>query len=643
MKKTTLSSTSFFSALVAVSACTALSAVLAGNIAARVLLVQEVITPSESQSQPESSGPDEKWRQDLLRSLDDQLRNIKDLERNANQSKDTSLLSDIQNFRSSIDGHRSCVQNASTSDALQSCNEAMQSTWDASSKLWTKSDLVNRQRELKDMERQVKDAEREKIDVSKAKSVLEQYRTALTNVQNLLQSGAENRDVQDALQDAANPLQQEFYNIMNASRRQGDVARFRNEQLKNMERQIKDTERNKGDVTKLREILERVKAAVTAAEQLLLSGTADSRDLDDAFQVVYDTEREFGDLQNAVNRAGELRDREKDLKNMERELLQVEKKKGANAVALRQAFEEHKTQLAELKKLVESAADPQDINDAFQSFYDANAHQKFWDVMQQANRGKELQDREKDLKNMEKELLRTEKQKGANAGALRQAFEEYTVQLGALKKLIESAADPQDINDAFQALYDQEGPSQKFWNIKQGIDQGTELEQWTKKGGEVSNMEREIKRLAREKVDTSALQSLLDQMKAKIQAIQGMSPEDQRDAGEEVRDLQNEFWNVTNALNMKGELRQWTRKGGHLAKMEKIVKTLEKKGKDASAAASVVQDIRAAVATLEQSTDRDTLEEGRFTLDDLRRQFEDAIRPFLKKKAKGFPFPTHKQ
>lgn len=554
MKHTTLSPHVFFAALIAVSACAAVSMSVMTNLAARVLLVQDTSAPTESPP-PESPGADEKWRQDLLRNLDDQLRNMKDLERNANQSKDTALLSDIQGLRSSIDGHKSCVQNASTQEALQECNDAMQSMWDANSRLWTKSDIANRKKEFVNMERQIKDAEREKIDVSKAKSVLEQYRTALANAESLLQSGVDNRDVQDALQDTVNPLQQEFYTVINGARRQGEAARFRNDQLKNMERQIKDAERNKGDMTKLREILEQVKSALANAEQLVQSG-ADSRDVDDAFQAVYDTGREFSDLQSTANRAVELRDREKDLKNMERE------------------------------------------------------------------------------------LLRVEKQKEVNAGELRALFEEYKTQLAGVRQLLESAADPQDVNDAFQALYDEEGPHQKFWNMKQGVDQGTELQRWTKKGGEISNMEREIKRLAREKVDTSALQTLLDQIKAKLQDMQGMaSPEDQRDAGAEVQELQSEFWNTTNALNMKSNLLQWARKGGHLAKMEKIVKTMEKKGKDVGAAKAVLENIRTTIADLEQSTDGDELEEGRYELDTLRQQFEDAIRPFLKKKAKGFPFP----
>lgn len=641
MKKHTLSPTSFFSALVAVSACVALSVVLAGNLAAQQTdtsstkvnsdewtqqeaqkslqekferlqnMRQEVSQDANANAQKErdilgqlegfynemvqtlkqqdfnrfwdanrnfdnntgtfwhalddtdaavaQNGLDENWRKDILRSLDDQLRNMKDLERNANQSKDTALLSDIQSFRSSVDGHRSCVQSASTQEALQTCNDAMQSTWDASSKLWTRSDIANRERELKDMERQIKDAEREKTDVSKAKGILEQLRAAIGNVRSLLQSGADNRDVQDAMQESVQPLQQQFYDTINAGQRQGEIARFRNEQLKNMERQIKEIERNKGDVTALRTIVENVKAALANAEQLLQSGTADSRDIDDAFRDLYDKQNEFSNIQNAANRGRELQDREKDLKNMEREFKSVKQQKRGDAEQLQQALEEYKSQLATLKILVGSGtADPETINDAFQDFYSADGNRKFWDIMEGAQR--------------ENDIVR-----------------------------------------------------------------------WTKKGGEISNMEREVKRLKREKTDVSALETLLNTMKQKIKEIQGIPQEEQNDVLQEVRDLQQEFWDTMNTLNMKSELYQWTRKGGHLAKMEKIVKTLEKKGKDARAAASVLQDIRAAVATLEQSTDRDTLEEGRYELENLRNQFGEAIRPFMKKKSKGgFPFPMKK-
>lgn len=647
MQKTTPWQTTF-GAWIAVSACAALSAAVAGNLAARVLLSQETTTPIPSVPQETANeyqqeftkSIDENWRKDLLRSLDDQLRNMKDLERNANQSKDQSLLSEIQNFRSSIDGHKSCIQNASTQEALQACNDAMQGTWDTSSKLWTRSDLVNRQREITDMERQIKDAEREKSDVSKAKGILEQYRAALGNVLSLLQSGADNRDVQDAMQNTAQPLQQEFYNAINAARRQGEAARFRNEQLKNMERQIKDVERGKGDTTKLREIVERVKTALGAAEQLLLGGVADSRDVDDAFRAIYDTEREFQDLQSAANRGQELKDHERELKDMERQVRDAEKRGGANAAELRRLFEEYQAQLANARKLLEGGTAPEDINDAFQAIYEQDSpQQKFHALANIANRGRELKDREKDIKNMERDLRRAEKQKGADTQELRQAFEEYRSQLAELKRLVESGTDPENINEGFQALYEEGSASQRFWNINNAMNQAQEMQRWTKKGGEISNMEQDLKRLKRDKVDTSALQSLIDQIKAEIQAMQGMALEDQQDAREEVQGLQNDFWNTVNALNMKGELRQWTRKGGHIAKMEKIVKALQKKGKDASVAESVLQQIRAVVADLEQSADRDTLEEGRYELDNLRRQFEEAILPFMKKKTKGFPFP----
>ncbi|OGJ57374.1 hypothetical protein A3H22_00675 [Candidatus Peribacteria bacterium RIFCSPLOWO2_12_FULL_55_15] len=561
MKTTTWQTT--FGALIAVSACAAASAALIGNLAARVLIVQETVpptmTPLESSPQPESQGPDEQWRQDIIRSLDDQLRNMKDLERNANQSKDTSLLSDIQNFRSSVDGHKSCVQNASTNEALQVCNDAIQSTGDASSKLWTKSDIANRQQQLKDMERQIKDAEREKIDTSKAKSVLEQYRTALGNVQSLLQSGADNRDAQDAMQDTVQPLQQQFYDVINATRRQGEAARFRSGQLKDMEREITNIERGKGDATKLKEILERVKAALSAAEQLLLSDTTDNRDIDDAFRAVYDTAQEFSALQSAAGRTRELKDREKDIQNMEKELKRA---KGANVEKLRQALDEYKAAVAELRKLVESAADPQEINDAFQNFYERNDQQKFWDVQNAANREKELKDRERDVKNMEREVKRMGRQKGVNVQEPKGMLDTYKSEIIELKRLIENGADPETINEAFQDFYE--------------------------------------------------------------------------------RNTNDQFWGMVNAFNMKNELRQWTRKGGHLAKMQKIVDALQKKGKDVGAAASALQEIRSVIANLEDSMDRETLDEGRQEIEDLRMQFEEAIRPYMKKKMPGFPFPMKK-
>lgn len=553
MQKTTPWQTTF-GALIAVSACTALSAVLVGNLAARILLTQETTPPPDSTPAPESAGPDEKWRQDLIRNLEDQVRNLKDLERNANQSKDTNLLSEIQTFRTSIDGHKSCVQNASTQDALQACNDAMQSMWDTSSKLWTRNDLANRQRELKDMERQLKDAEREKIDVSKAKSALEQYRTALANVQSLLQSGAENRDVQDAIQDTAQPLQQEFYNTINATRRQGEAARFRNEQLKNMERQIKEVERNKGDATKIREIMKQVETALATAEQLVQSG-ADSRDVDDAFRTMYDLQNEFSAAQTMshnVNAAARFR--KDQLKSMERDLKEA-KKNATDTSQLETIVTDIKAALDRADQMVQSNADPQEINDLFQDSVYAK-EKEFWDLMSETR----------------------------------------TV----------------------------------------------DLQHWTKKGGELDTMAREIKLLKKDKMDTNELENIVNQMKGFLEEAGRLRGEEQQDVMQNVYDLQQEFWPLSSSLNMRRELNQWTRKGGHLAKMQKIVDVLKKKGKDVGAAESVVQEIRATVTTLEQSTERDALEEGRFTLDDLRRQFEEAIRPFMKKKSKGFPFPMKK-
>lgn len=628
-------------AVVAVSVSAAASATLVGSLAARILFVQDTAPVELQPVESPPTGLDERWRSDLLRSLDDQLRNMKDLERNANQSKDQGFLFEIQNFRSTVEGQKNCIQNASTQEALQACNDAMQSMGDASSKLWLRSDIANVQRELTDMERQIKDGEREKTDMTKTKALLEQIRAAIGNVQNLLQSGADQRDVRDAMQDTVDPLKQEFYNTINTARRQGETARFRKEQLKNMEKELQNIERSKGDTTKLKEIAGRVNAALTEAERLMQSG-ADNRDIDDAFRVLYDTEREFWDIQSAANRGRELKDRENDVKSMERELKNIEKQKGTNVEKLRQTLDSYKSQLAELQKLVESGtADPQTINDAFQDFYNANGQQEFWNAAQAGSRTRELKDREKDLKNMERELSRMEKQKGTNAQELRLSFENYKSQLAELRKLVESNADPDAVNDAFNDFYS-DNHSQKFWDLQNAANQAMEMQRWTKKGGEISRMEQDIKRLKRDKADTSALQSLVDQMKAKIQEIQGLSPEEQQDAVEEVQELQNEFWNTVNALNMKGELRQWTRKGGHLAKMQKIVDALRKKGKDAGPAESALQQIRAVVADLEQSTDRDTLEEGRHELDDLRRQFEEAILPFMKKKTKGFPFPMKK-
>ena len=552
-------------ALIAVSACAAASAALVGNLSARILFAQD--TPIMEEKPPERTPVveeqeqqiDTRWQSDLLRSLDDQLRNMKDLERNANQGKDAALLQEIQNFRTSIDGHKNCVQGASTQEALQACNEAMQSTWDASSKLWTRSDIANRQRELQEMERQIKDAEREKTDVSKAKSILEQLRTALGNVQSLLGSGADNRDIQDAMQESVQPLQQQFYDTINATRRQGEAARFRSGQLKDMEREITNIERGKGDATRLKEIVERVKTALSAAEQLLLSGTTDNRDIDDAFRTVYDTAQEFSELQSAAGRTRELKDREKDIQNMEKELKRA---KGANVEKLRQALDEYKAAIAELRKLVESGADPQEINDAFQNFYERNDQQKFWDVQNAANRGKELKDRERDVKNMGREVKRMGKQKGVNVQELQGMLDTYKSEIAELKRLIENGADPETINDAFRDFYE--------------------------------------------------------------------------------RNTNDQFWGMVNAFNMKNELRQWTRKGGHLAKMQKIVDALQKKGKDVGAAASALQEIRSVIANLEDSTDRETLDEGRQELEDLRMQFEEAIRPYMKKKMPGFPFPMKK-
>lgn len=543
-----------FGALIVVSACAAASAALVGNLAARVLLVQEGTTPSESPAQPENTGPDEKWRKDLLRSLDDQLRNMKDLERNANQSKDTALLSEIQTFRSSVDGHKSCIQSASTQEALQACNDAMQSMWDASSKLWTRSDIANRERELKDMERQIKDAEREKTDVSKAKSILEQLRTALGNVRSLLQSGADNRDVQDAMQDTVQPLQQEFYNVINVGRRQGEAARFRNEQLKNMERQIKEVERDKGDVTRLRDIVKQVEAALATAEQLVQSG-ADSSDVDDAFRTMYD-------LQNAFSAAQTMS-------------------------------------------------------------HNVNAAARF---------------RKDQLKSMERDLKEAKKN-ATDTSQLEAIVADIKAALDRTDQMVQSNADPQEINDLFQdGVY---GKEREFWDLMSET-RTVDLQHWTKKGGELDTMAREIKRLKKDKMDTSELENIVNQMKGFLEEAGRLRGEEQQDVMQNVYDLQQGFWPLSNALNMRRELDQWTRKGGHLAKMQKIVDTLRKKGKDTSAAESTLQEIRATVANLEQSTDQDALEEGRLTLDDLRRQFEEAIRPFMKKKSKGFPFPMKK-
>lgn len=621
-----------FSALIAVSACTALSAVLVGNLAARMLLTQETAPPPDSNPATESAGPDEKWRQDLLQNLDDQLRNMKDLERNANQSKDSALLSDIQSFRTSVDGHKSCVQNASTQDALQACNDAMQSTWDASSKLWTKSDLASRQRELKDMERQIKDAEREKIDVSKAKSVLEQYRIALANVQSLLQSGAENRDVQDAIQDTAQPLQQEFYNTINATRRQGEAARFRNEQLKNMERDIKNIERNKGDVTQLRAIMENVKAALALAEQLLQSGTADSRDIDDAFTALYDTQQRFQDLQNTANKVSDIaRWKKEQLPNMERQLKAVKRNKGDTS-ALEAIIASIKASLDQADALVKSGGDPRDLDTLFQDEIYAK-EQEFWALQNVMHTAAELQRWGKkggELDNMAREIKRLKKD-GADVSALETLWNQMKEKIAQAQGL--TGQELQDVTQEAQEL------QQEFWNTVSNASASTDIKRWTKKGGEIDNMAREIKRLTREKTDTTELQNILDRMRQAIAEIQGLPQEEQRDAMQNVNDLQQEFWDTMNTLNRKSELQQWTRKGGHLAKMQKIVDVLKKKGKDVSAVESVLQEIRATVATLEQSADRDTLEEGRFALDDLRRQFEETIRPFMKKKSKGFPFP----
>ena len=630
MQKTTPWQTTL-GALIAVSACAAASAALVGSLAARVLLVQDVATSPDNVS----AGPDENWRKDLLRSLDDQLRNTKDLERNAKQASDSVFLSDIQNFRSSIDGHKGCVQGASTQDALQACNDAMQTLWNTSSELWTDNDIISRFQQLKDMERQIKDAEREKADVSKAQAVLDRLRTALNSVDSLAESAADNRDVQDALRDTVDPLQQEFYNTMNANRRQGEVARFRNEQLKNMERDIKNVERNKGDVTALRAILEQVKAALTNAEQLLQSGTADSRDIDDAFTALYDKQNEFSNLQNAANKVGEVaRWRKEQLPNMERQLKEVKRDKGDTS-ALEAIIAGIKASLDQADALVKSGGDPRDLDELFQDQIYAK-EREFSDLQNVTHGAAELQRWGKkggELDNMAREMKRLKKD-GADISALETLWNQMKEKIAQAQGLT-----GQDLQDATQEVQELQ---QEFWNVINIANSSTDIKRWTKKGGELDNMTREIKRLMREKVDTAELQNILDQMRQAIAALQGLPLEEQRDSMQEVNDLQNEFWNVTNALNMKSDLRQWTRKGGHLAKMQKIVDTLRKKGKDVSAAESVLQEVRAAVANLEQSTDRDTLEEGRYELDTLRRRFEEAIRPFMKKKTKGFPFPMKK-
>ncbi|MBI2636466.1 hypothetical protein HYW84_04050, partial [Candidatus Peregrinibacteria bacterium] len=442
-----------------------------------------------------------------------------------------------------------CVQSASTQEALQTCDEAMQSTWDASSKLWTRSDIANRQRELKDMERQIKDAEREKTDVSKAKGILEQLRTAIGNIQNLLGSGADNRDIQDAMQESVQPLQQQFYDTINATRRQGEAARFRSGQLKDMEREITNIERGKGDATKLKEIVERVKAALSAAEELLKSGTTDNRDIDDAFRAVYDTAQEFSDLQSAAGRTRELKDRERDIQNMEKELKRA---KGANIEKLRQALDAYKAAIADLRKLVESGADHQEINDAFQDFYERNDQQKFWDVQNAANRGQELKDREKDIKNMEKELQRAKKQKGANVQALQETFDTYKSALAELRKLVESGADPETINDAFQDFYEQ-NHQQKFGDVQNAANRGQELKGREK---DIKNMEREVRRMGKQKgVNVQELQAMLDAYKSEIAELKnlmesGADPDVINDAFQNFyeRNTNDQFWGTVNAF-----------------------------------------------------------------------------------------------